>query len=351
MVSLSSPRRRARGFTLIELLVVIAIIAVLIALLLPAVQSAREAARRMQCTNNLKQLALAMHSYHDQHNVFITAEGWSYRSDQAISGQSPRRCWGHRLPILQFIEQMPLYNAMNFNVCVWNPENASTVIDNAISTFLCPSDGKVGIRIAQGIGFGTPGNIFMHYASYGGNAGTWFNLTTPIDCPALTSVKAGAANINGVMFQGSNVGIANITDGTSNTIMFIEWAYGKARDYQDQWKWWVGYNPADSTLTTEYPINPQRVCFDAVGINTSYIDQDAAGSFHPGGANFAMCDGSVKFLKDTVDSTPINPSNCQINNVTGSANNWRLDQTISRVGVYQALSTRANGEVVSADSF
>jgi len=333
------------------LLVVIAIIAVLIALLLPAVQAAREAARRAQCVNNLKQLALAMHNYHDQHNVFITAEGWSM--DSNTPSNPPRRCWGHRIPILQFIEQGPLYNAMNFNLCIWNPQNATTVVDNSINTFLCPSDGKVSIRIVQNIGgFGIT-TLGMRYASYGGNAGTWFNLTTPIDWPALTNVKAGAANSNGVMFQGSNVGIANITDGTSNTLMFIEWAYGKARDYQDQWKWWVGYNPADSTVTTEYPINPTDAkCGRSVGINTSYTDQDAAGSFHTDGANTAMCDGSVRFLKDTINTTAFNGNgDCKINNVVGSNNNWTFDATKGPVGVYQALSTRNGGEVISADSF
>ena len=141
---------RPRGFTLIELLVVIAIIAILIALLLPAVQAAREAARRAQCVNNLKQLALGYHNYHDSNNVFPTAEGWSYRSDQAVPQAAPRRSWGWRLVVLPFIEQGALYNAMNFNLCVWNPQNSITVINNMISVYNCPSDPVVANGINEG---------------------------------------------------------------------------------------------------------------------------------------------------------------------------------------------------------
>jgi prepilin-type N-terminal cleavage/methylation domain-containing protein/prepilin-type processing-associated H-X9-DG protein len=348
----SDPRSTARrGFTLIELLVVIAIIAVLIALLLPAVQSAREAARRIQCVNNLKQIGLAFHNYHDVNNVFITGESWTYRSDQPASGQVPRRSYGWRIQVLPYIEQAPLYSAMNLQLCVWNPENAITVIPTSINAFYCPSDGKVTAKIGQSLGFGNPGSTPMGYCSYAGNAGTWFNLTNPIDWPALTSVKAGAANSNGIMFQGSNIGISAVTDGTSNTILVSEWAYGKIRSYQDQWHWWPSYNPADSTVTTQYPINPQRVCpASAVGINTSYVDADAAGSFHPGGANFVFTDGSVKFLKDTINSSPVNPGNCAPLFLQGGNNTWSFIPGV-QVGVYQALSTRAGGEVISADQF
>jgi len=350
----SSPLRRrhqARGFTLIELLVVIAIIAVLIGLLLPAVQAAREAARRIQCTNNLKQMALGFHNYHDQNNVFITAEGWS--GNAANPGAAPRRSWGWRIPLLPFVEQGPLYNAMNFSLTVWNPQNGNTVIDNRIAAYLCPSDPKVTDRTIQDFtGFGTPAPAYMRYTSYAGCVGTWFNLTNPIDWPGLASVNAGAANSNGVMFQGSNVGINGITDGTSNTILLMEWPYGKIRSYQDQWHWWPAYNPGDSTLTTEYPVNAWKTCNgSAVGINTTYIDADAAGSFHPGGANFAMCDGSVKFLKDTIDMSPYDAvGNCRITNTQGGNNNWSFIPG-AKVGVYQALSTRNGGEVISADSF
>jgi prepilin-type N-terminal cleavage/methylation domain-containing protein/prepilin-type processing-associated H-X9-DG protein len=358
-----------RGFTLIELLVVIAIIAVLIALLLPAVQAAREAARRIQCTNNLKQIGLAFHNYHDVNNTFITGENWVVNGNSPQNG--PRRAWGWRIGVLPYVEQANVYNAMNMMMCVWNPQNAITVIPTSINAFYCPSDGKVAAKIPQDLtSFGNVGKTSMGYCSYAGNAGPWFNLYTGYSSPpGINSAVAGvisqsAQNSLGVLYQGSNNGINTITDGTSNTLLVCEWAYGKIRDYQDQWHWWPAYNPGDSTLTTQYPINPNNKCRDAVGVNTTYIDADAAGSFHPGGANFAFCDGSVHFLKDTINTSPVNPSSCSITNIITSSATASTGGTYpvysfipggtagyAPIGVYQALSTRANGEVISADAY
>jgi prepilin-type N-terminal cleavage/methylation domain-containing protein len=203
----------ARGFTLIELLVVIAIIAVLIALLLPAVQAAREAARRIQCTNNMKQLALGFHNYHSQNNVFITAE--SYSGDSTNSGFQPRKAWGWRATVLPFIEQQQLWNALNTNMCIWNAQN-TTVYDVSIDAFHCPSDPVVAQRLNNGVNNAPlyTGNVFMHFASYAGNMGVWPNETSPAPTTWPGVLQAGAANSNGVIFQMSNVGIASITDGT-----------------------------------------------------------------------------------------------------------------------------------------
>jgi prepilin-type processing-associated H-X9-DG protein len=267
---------------------------------------------------------------------------------------NPRKGWGWRITELPFIEQQPLWNALNQNMCIWNPQN-TTIYDVNIDAYHCPSDPAAANRIALGAGQNSPlynGIVYMHYCSYAGNAGTWFNETSPPDFPGLTSVNAGANNSNGVMFQGSKVGINSITDGTSNTILIGEWPYGKlSPGDQQQWHWWAGYNPGDAIFTTLYIINPKGNCNFAVGINTSYVEDGCAGSNHPGGANFAFCDGSVKFLKDTINESPYNPSNCTVTNVQGSPNNWSFNPAIGSVGVYQALSTRANGEVVSADSF
>jgi len=344
-------RARAHGFTLIELLVVIAIIAVLIGLLLPAVQSAREAARRIQCVNNMKQLALAEHNYHDVNNVFTTSQNFSLDS----TGQLPiYASSGWRVTILPYIEQQNLWNAYNTNVLVWDPENMNTIIDVSINAYHCPSDAKVAQRYDVGPQF-TSVPVFMHFSSYAGNNGVWFNYTRPTPYSAWPTMQIGASGTLGVMFQLSNVGISAITDGTSNTFMLGEWAYGKLSPSDEAcWHWWVGYKPGDATFATMYPINPFNKCANSGNAVADSYDL-SAGSFHPGGANFAMCDGSVKFMKETINTSPYNPASCQITNIMGGNNAWSWipqgTAGYAPVGVYQALSTRNGGEVISADQF
>ncbi len=164
---------KRRGFTLIELLVVIAIIAVLIALLLPAVQAAREAARRSQCVNNLKQLGLATHNYLSSNNTFPQGIQWQF--DSHGTG-----CWTSGsclVPLMQYAEQVPLFNATNFSCNMYNEQNL-TISATGIATLWCPSDPKVPDLYTYPVGavptIAAPFQLAMHFTSYGANSGEFF---------------------------------------------------------------------------------------------------------------------------------------------------------------------------------
>ena len=163
---------RRRGFTLIELLVVIAIIAVLIALLLPAVQAAREAARRAQCTNNLKQLGLAAHNYIDSNDCLpmgLIGSGSPWQPLRPIINS-----FGSFIPLLMYLEQLPLYNAMNFDVNMFDIPN-STIVSTGLSELWCPSDPIVQIPSLITFNIGPAPAAPVYYSSYAGSAGSWFN--------------------------------------------------------------------------------------------------------------------------------------------------------------------------------
>ncbi len=220
-----TPHRRG-GFTLIELLVVIAIIAVLIALLLPAVQAAREAARRMQCTNNLKQLALACMNYESSNSVFPS------QSQNAVANSAAGTTVGWIPPLLQFTEATPLFNAINFNLdLIGNAYGGacnSTATITTINTLLCPSESKqVPLRAYM-----TGASLFFGTTSYMGNYGGPGPIATSTGTivPVNNSILGSAANATtGV--AGTNclagaswgpISIASITDGTSNTGLISE---------------------------------------------------------------------------------------------------------------------------------
>ena len=324
--SLSS--RTRRGFTLIELLVVIAIIAVLIALLLPAVQKVREAANRMSCTNNLKQIALATHNYHDTFKKFPTgARLVVYVGGRPTGGDN---LWVELLP---YFEQDNLYNE-------WDPyDNRNNVAGGTNATqaqvikiLLCPSDymPEPVVQLTAANSLTPPWSWgFYGMSSYGGNAGKRSVFTGgPPNFPRMTR--------DGIFFINSNVNFADIADGTSNTFLFGE-RYHRDPEYDlqhnvvwpgsssmAQWGRW-GYVAnagamGNVTLHTAAPIN-YRV---PPGGDFSTIENRACafGSGHLGGANFAFADGSVRFLSD---STPL--------------------------PTLQALSTRRGGEVVSDGDF
>ncbi len=339
-------RHRASGrgaFTLIELLVVIAIIAVLIALLLPAVQSAREAARRIQCTNNLKQLGLAMQNYHDSLGSF--PPGARYTSWGT---------WYHYS--LSFLEQGAIYNAFNFMgstnttpaLGYGGPENA-TAATSRIAAFQCPSDEPVAP-----IGGITSANYVVNY----GNTGTGLfqiNASSPYCCTDYNGVLFAGAPfawipIGTAPYQPSakTYNISSITDGTSNTMLLSEAIQGKVNGAQTDLRGFVQYGSSSGFATYLAPNSKQPDLLNDTpycaypyannppckfrntpppaypGDTTPAVNGDtyAARSRHPGGVNAVFADGSVRFIKDSINLPT-----------------WR------------ALSTTQGNEVISSDAY
>jgi prepilin-type N-terminal cleavage/methylation domain-containing protein/prepilin-type processing-associated H-X9-DG protein len=354
-----SARARSRGFTLIELLVVIAIIAVLIALLLPAVQAAREAARRAQCINNLKQLGLAAQNYASAIGGFPMASQLMY-DPVAYPGivQYPNfPSQSVFVSMLGQLEQQPLFNAMNFSRSIYVAEN-QTIYITGMTALWCPSDGTIS-RLASFGQVGNSPNFSVHFTSYGACVGPYDPEPTDWGCgvsPTSSTCAAVIASCNGMFALNRSVSFASITDGTSNTITFGERANGKltANDSPNCWFWWGDGYAADTLFETMYPINPFNKLGDlstggAVG-NLGSVNTASASSFHPGGANFGFADGSVRFLKDSINTWPINASTSFPNGASAPGGILTITPG-TMIGVYQALSTRNGGEVISSDAY
>lgn len=364
-VMLTQPKSLRRAFTLIELLVVISIIALLVAVLLPAIQAAREAARRLQCNNNLRQIGLALHNYHETQGVLPWTQGYvATRFPTIKDGRSPRAggngeewtTFGALALMLPHLEQAPIYNSINFcfGANWFLLPNASdplqgTAINVTIATFLCPSD-------SSGIGR----NNYM--ASNGANF-DWFSKS-PASGPLTRPTET----------NGCNGGIVDVTDGLSNTLAFSERLLGdgnpnrnsmsdifmpamssngfvpwsnlltnpKAQAYLNMtaipacddyaaknptktWNWsgfhWASGNYHQSVFNLALPPNsPHRDCspYPATAMAMGFY---TARSGHPGGVNGLMADGSVRFFKNSIHP-------------------W----------TWMALGTRAGGELISADS-
>ena len=352
------PKPRTRGFTLIELLVVIAIIAVLIALLLPAVQAAREAARRAQCVHNLKQLALATHNYESSTGSFPMGD---FKA-RFINGTIQRQAFGPFVAISAYYEQGALFNSINTQLMMYVDPN-STANGVGMKKLWCPSDGEVANKRYPGAaGDGWDDSpIPMCYSSYGGNLGPlpyWLaNRVTDANAGLLLGSTQGIFCHIGAAAgwePGASVApvtLAQITDGTSNTFLFGEHAYTKiAQSAGDPWgpNWWTSGDYGDTTFSTWFPPN----FFKQVNAFSLTSNPFARGnrytmtsnSFHPGGANFAMCDGSVRFIKDTINSW-----NPWVPQFVAQTQPYNLNGQI--YGVYQALSTRGSGEVISSDAY
>jgi prepilin-type N-terminal cleavage/methylation domain-containing protein/prepilin-type processing-associated H-X9-DG protein len=352
-----APRRSRparRGFSLIELLVVIAIIAVLIGLLLPAVQQAREAARRMQCTSNLKQIALASSNYHDAYGCF--PQGVQFTFDFSTSG--------HHVALLPYLEQVPLFNAMNFNwIIPWSGANTTFGGPVRPSVYVCPSD-TMGTQVDsfdESVYF-PPGYFYFYYGSfplaytsYMGNAGTWFRHS--LYSQAILDQSNGLFFRNEAGLPGPTiwtaVRISDITDGTSNTIAHGEHTLAllTADDRIANGPTWACGWYGDTLFTSFYPLNPQNKVQNVYGDGLTEAFLGAASSVHPGGANFAMADGSVRFIKDTIDSWPMDSQTATPLGVIQDSNGLFQLTGGARFHVYQALTTRKGGEVISGDSY
>lgn len=297
-----------RGFTLIELLVVIAIIAVLVALLLPAVQQAREAARRTQCKNNLKQIGVALHNYHDSSRCLPPG----YISLFDSSGNDLGSGWGWAAMLLPQMDQSPAYNQVNFNVGIEQPVNANLRVLR-LPALLCPSDSAPLVWQA-----------WQRDPSTGAQISLICDLA-PTNYIGMFGTSEPSGDGDGVFFRNSRVGFQDIVDGTSQTIAVGERSFDLAEAT------WTGAvtgavlipNPNSSVGSGPPEYAPAMILGHNGDGFTPGDRRSHASNFysrHVGGVQFLFADGHVAFLISSMN-----------------------------YGVYRALATRAGGEVVSSD--
>ena len=297
---------RHRGFTLIELLVVIAIIAVLIALLLPAVQQAREAARRSQCKNNMKQLGLAIHNYHDVYNTFPINNG----DNPGVYSSSGNGYHGGLLTrFLPYIDQAPLFNALHpvdVDLSTVGGKLVSLVI---VPVFNCPSDTHGGIWIGTSQNYGSTPRAVSNYSGSMGSqnnspCGTHNNYFGNGPEVRNDDYSLNTRRLSGVFGHVAvSVRMRDITDGTSNTI-----AMGEVRPACENHvrNGWLSNNSMYTGTGSAINFNtcPDRPGFQATACNDFQNAWGASQGFksmHVGGCHFVLCDGSVRFISENID--------------------------------------------------
>jgi prepilin-type N-terminal cleavage/methylation domain-containing protein/prepilin-type processing-associated H-X9-DG protein len=310
-------RTTRHAFTLIELLVVIAIIGTLISLLLPAVQKVREAAARLSCRNNLKQIGLGLHNFHDSNQAFPPGFLASVTYSDGAADTTPG--WGWASYLLPYVEQDNLFRRLDFKQPVQN----SPAIQAMVKVYLCPSDLTPPAPFAVPDAFGNP-----------------ICLAAPSSYAACVggdeSDAAGPTGL-GIFYRNSHTRMTDVTDGTSNTILVGERSWGNANGI------WAGavnngvilrgrQNPCPGTGAGSYPASVLVQAHSHLNNATSDTDGglDDFSSRHTGGSNFVFADGSVRFLRSIPGD-----------NADGSYTTDGL--------FFQAMGTRANGEVVPAD--
>jgi prepilin-type N-terminal cleavage/methylation domain-containing protein/prepilin-type processing-associated H-X9-DG protein len=345
----SSSRQRCpdpRGFTLIELLVVISVIAVLVAFLLPAVMAAREAARRAQCANNLKQLALACHSYEVAFGTFPIGVPMMLDPDPAFGSLGISQ--SIFVSLLGELEQQPLYNAVNFSRSIYASANY-TIFGTGLDVLWCPSDPTIQ-KAVKYVFLEPPLEATVHYTSYAGCTGV-FNPEPWLYPDPLN--RRRIAQMNGLFIVQSSIPLSDIKDGTSNTLLLSERAHGLlSGDPLNYWHWWADAIAVDTRFWTMFPINPFDKMRDTPESVVGGPYTSSASSFHSGGAQFAFADGSVKFLKDTINSWKIDPGTGFPIGVSEDGNGFLTPRDYNKYfGVYQKLSTRSGGEVIAPGSY
>ena len=312
---------RRSAFTLVELLVVIAIIGILIALLLPAVQAAREAARRSQCTNNLKQVGLAFHNYHDVHNCFPPG---------VMDYGDNDKDWGWAVFILPFMENKPLYDALEVNdlrLKDWCASPPDPILQTALPDYICPSSDAQTVNVATSRKYQNKQDWYWGTSTYLASMGV---------------VWGGSATKNSGVFMGSSPGgtsdwpikFRDITDGTSNTFAAGERHIGDGAGV------WPGVPRHTITNHTKGHKNGVDYALGGVFGKPNMTSRVGFSSKHPDGTIFLMCDGSVQFVSDLIESDTGNcTGGCSKADWKDRVNDDYFDHR-DELGIYQLLGSR-----------